>query len=109
MSAAKDEIIAFLKTTKKSDTHTFMLQGDKEEAKRFIQCMRQELSRMRDKVKRRQHYPKPFKMILNEMVYDSDMNRTRVTLTRNRKNEVITEALKDVFDELDGGPCVQLK
>jgi len=109
MSAAKDEIIAFLTITKTADMHVFTIPGDENEARRFVQCMRQELSRMRDKVKRRRHYPKPFKMILHELIHDPISNTTRVSLTRNRKNELITDAMKDVFEELDGGPCVQLK
>ena len=107
MSDARNKIIEFVRTTKTRDEFSFFVRGNEEEAKKFIQCMRQELSRMRDIVKKRGHYPTPFKMNLSLLEHDETMGRTRIVLTRNRKNEIIAEEMSEIFDELAGGNLIE--
>ena len=101
-------MIEFLKATRESPTFSFKLRGRTEDAKSFIHRMRVELSRMRDSVIQSGKVPKEFKVLVDDIAYDSETQVSTVTLRKAYGTNVqIADDVAEIFNEISAGNQIQ--
>ncbi len=109
-SQAKLRMIDLVKTTKDNDFYMFAIEGDFANAEAFVHRMRVELSRMRAQVKIRGFVPRPFKIMLIELLEDEskETRKTKIRLQRVPEGGTrVSEDIDNIFSEIAGGEIIQ--
>lgn len=105
ISDAKRKLIDFIRATANEDNaqFAFTIHGDEKQAAKFVHRMRVELSRMRDVIRQQGRIPKPWKMMFVSAVANPLEGTVTITLQKSFRHRVEHEAIREIFDELDGG------
>lgn len=111
-SPAKIQVIAFVKDTEPgvNEYYEFELEGNEDDANKFIHQMRVELSRMRNYVKSKGRRIKAWKMLQESIKPHPDKEgfvviklRRTITSTQRVANEV-----DDILSEIEGGEILNV-
>ena len=109
-SAAKAQVIDFLKSTKLGAEYTFEFEGTEAEARSFVHNMRVHLSRMRGVVRGAGETVMPFRMELVSIVEAQNKDKTKgftlppskqqVTLRKSNYDTEMHKDIEKIFDQL---------
>lgn len=107
-SPAKQRVIDFVTKTDMEECYTFVYDGNKEAAEKFVHRMRVELSRLRKMLKSRGRKTALFKVLIVKMdeheMPGGEKIRTTVVLKKSGTAVVqIDENLKDALDAIERG------
>lgn len=101
----KKRLIDFLKNSEMDKPYEFTIEGNEEEAHKYIQRMRVALSRFREEIINRNMKPKPFKMLVIKVEeFNSSSEEelhTMISLVRTQnKLKMVSSEVEDVFGSL---------
>ena len=101
-SLPKRKLVNFLQNAEFDKNYNFTVDIPVGEALNFVHRMRVELSRFRDKVRKRDRTPKHFKMLYIK-AEASGTKKCIITLKKSMSRNDVSEELDSIFDVVAGG------
>jgi len=106
MSLSRVKVRDFVKLPNGAELH-FEIQGNETTARKFVQSMRVELSRMRDIVRRRKRAVKPFTLSFVSAIENEETGLVAITLLKKSEHAELSAELNDILSDLEDGELLQ--
>lgn len=102
-----DHVLQFAQLPDNIPEYRITIQGNVQDANKFLRRMRVELSRFRRLIKERGLARKEFKMICHGMVYDSTTKTTTIILRKQLPDSRVSAAITKAISPLIDGRTIQ--